>query len=1463
MAENYQLYIWLKTSYSVLKLDTTEQKSFTLSTDYHDTYYVPELEQPLELTVDAEAQFCLANQVLELGQIITIQQHIQILILVDSLIPLNFDVNQLNMGQTLSLGANVFNEIQLALNCDFLIKKSAVAEQFQLIGSFKTPVYLNHRLMPTTAINFTYGDVLEIDCLEITLQPDNWLIVKDLLHQFVNSTLFYRQQRWRCYPDDYPEYHRSPRVIRTLPQAKITLDTPPMPEEITKNKLLKTITPPLVMVGASVVMAVISHNMTTMIMMGAMSLTTTAFAISSYFNDKKEQKQKAVQRTQDYHDYLQTKIVEIQSQKQQTRAALTHHLPAPQTISQLILSNSARIYEKNKFQADFLTVRLGLGNFTGQYQVNFAPQELMHDELLEKAKKIYQQALQVEHSPLSISLLSGGVGLIGDPVQVNQALQSLVLQIVAFQSYHDVRFVPIFDSQQQDFWQEFRWLKHFRSSDSNTLNFVDDDQTRDQILTALFQLLKAREQTVKEAENQNQKINFAPYYVLIVQDEELIINHGIMEYLSRDISELNVAVIFVKQTLADLPEHIETVVEYYDSQQAEIVIADGQLTSQKLVPDSLETIDLEATVRHLAALDHKESLKNSLPASVGLLELYDVKTVEELQLQKRWSGNLPYKSLAVPLGLRGKDDLVKLDLHERAHGPHGLIAGTTGSGKSELIQSYIASLAINFHPDNVAFLLIDYKGGGMANLFSELPHLLGTITNLDGSQSLRALASIKAELEKRQQLFGQYQVNHINEYQRLYHDGVVKEAMPHLFLISDEFAELKSEQPDFMQELVSTARIGRSLGIHLILATQKPSGVVNEQIWSNSRFKIALKVQDQADSNEILHTPDAASIVEPGRAYLQVGNNEIYELFQSAYSGQDYQPMATKKHIAQPLYLINELGQYENLSVDLSGLTHLDTQAQAPKVSELTAVIDYIAKFANDQNIARLPHPWLPPLAAQLFLPDYVQNDYQKNWSRAQFNLRVTIGLVDYPDQQAQRPGILDVLQAKHLAVFGSSGYGKSTFVQTFILSLCQQNSPALLNIYLLDFGTNGLLPLRALPHVADLIQIDETEKVLKFQEIIEQELNHRKQLLSLAGVASLEQYLTATSEQLPIIEIVIDAMDSAKEVAWSEQFNYLLDKITREGANVGIYLIITANRQAALRMQLLANIKTQISLFLFDRNETTDIVGRSQLVVDDQPGRGLMKLDTVRLFQTLLPAQGGSSLEILENVKQLAQQMQASWTGELPDKIPMIPEELTFERFQMMATTSQRQLALGLDTATTKPIVFDFDQDKYFMVLNDTEEQQRLYDRLVRQQLAQSEHYATLIIDDQQSESEIVAALNQMEAIIHSENASQEYLIYFDDFEEIVNIAEQNQLKLLDLLHQGQENGLHIVINTYLNYLTSSFDELTRTLKAEIKVGILGTRLTDQDLVNFKYISNEDYLKDDEGYYFKRRSYKKIRIPK
>ena len=231
----------------------------------------------------------------------------------------------------------------------------------------------------------------------------------------------------------------------------------------------------------------------------------------------------------------------------------------------------------------------------------------------------------------------------------------------------------------------------------------------------------------------------------------------------------------------------------------------------------------------------------------------------------------------------------------------------TGSGKSEFIITYILSMAINYHPYEVSFVLIDYKGGGLTGAFEnketgiKLPHLAGTITNLDTVEMNRSLASIQSELRKRQRMFNEAR-DKLNEstidiykYQNLYRRGLVDKPISHLFIISDEFAELKDQRPEFMEQLISTARIGRSLGVHLILATQKPSGVVNDQIWSNSKFRICLRVQDKSDSMDMIKCPDAAELKTTGRFYLQVGYNELFAMGQAAWAGAQYYPTEKRK----------------------------------------------------------------------------------------------------------------------------------------------------------------------------------------------------------------------------------------------------------------------------------------------------------------------------------------------------------------------------------------------------------------------------------------------------------------------------------------------------------------------------------------------------------------------------------------
>ena len=389
------------------------------------------------------------------------------------------------------------------------------------------------------------------------------------------------------------------------------------------------------------------------------------------------------------------------------------------------------------------------------------------------------------------------------------------------------------------------------------------------------------------------------------------------------------------------------------------VIMEKELSSQNQIKFNIEKkveFDMELVSQILGNIPVLPRFGDTeLPTSISFLEMYKVGKIEQLNILNRWQTNNPVVSLKAPIGVNKTKDVFILDLHEKYHGPHGLIAGSTGSGKSEFIITYILSLAINYHPNEVQFVLIDYKGGGIAGAFENrqtavrLPHLVGTITNLDTSEMNRTLVSIESELKRRQIKFNQVRdllgesTIDIYKYQKLYREGKITEPISHLFIISDEFAELKKQQPEFMNQLISIARIGRSLGIHLILATQKPSGVVNDQIWSNSKFKICLKVQDRSDSMEVLKKPDAASIKEVGRFYLQVGYDEYFEIGQSGWAGAKYNPTDyVVEKIDDSIDFVNNIG-YSIKTIN----NNMDNTQVENSGDQLTNIVRYIINLSR------------------------------------------------------------------------------------------------------------------------------------------------------------------------------------------------------------------------------------------------------------------------------------------------------------------------------------------------------------------------------------------------------------------------------------------------------------------------------------------------------------------------------------
>lgn len=1291
--------------------------------------------------------------------------------------------------------------------------------------------------------------------------------------------------------EDFPSYTRSPRLIMHAPDDKVEISNPPAEASMPKGSLVQTIVPPVIMLGITIAIAIVMKRGIFVLMSIASTLMTLIFSITGYFNNKKECKRKNEAREDLYRDYLLRKRKELHKLHQEEIDADRYNYPDMAEIEKMICNYSSRIYERSAEDDDFLEISLGKCREKASYSINYHYDELKmeEDELDQKAKILGEQFSYIEEKAVAVNLRNAHLGLVGEKAIILEQLNLIVAQLTFQQSYHDLQIVIIHNKKYNEAFRWMRWYPHLTIKSLNMSGDINSEQMRDQVLGSLFQILKDRKLKIEESNKQSM---FLPHFVFIIDEPKLIMDHSIMEYLNKSGKELGFSVIYTSYLRGNLPEIIGTIVEIHDSKEASLLLNENRVVNKRFTLNHVGDCNPEWMARNLSVLIHETGVTSKIPESITFFEMYGVKKPSELRSEQRWVQNQSHKSLAVPLGVRAENDIVYLNLHEKAHGPHGLVAGTTGSGKSEIVQSYILSLAVNFHPYEVGFLLIDYKGGGMAGLFKDLPHLLGTITNLDGSESQRAMASIKSELARRQRIFGQNNVNHINAYNKLYKNGEVDEPIPHLFLISDEFAELKKEQPDFMDELVSTARIGRSLGIHLILATQKPTGVVNDQIWTNSKFKLALKVQNEGDSREIIKTPDAAFITQAGRAYLQVGNNEIYELFQSAWSGAEYEEGGTKKAKDNRVYLVNDLGQGMLLNEDLSG----GEEEGSMKATQLDVTIDYLKELFEKEGVEGVRKPWLPslPYIMESPLSAVTEDEAWKQtaaYDRTVFvNLNIPLGVIDIPEEQQQREYCADLAKEGNIVFMSSSGYGKTIFLMTAVISLALQNQVEDLNFYILDLGNSALIPLNALPHTADYILYDDTEKFGKFINIIQDEVSRRKKLFAEKMVQNFTVYNQTSEEHLKAVVIVVDNFDVVRELGTdAEDF---FTKLSRDGAGLGIFLIITATRVNGVKYSILNNFKIKIAGYLFDRSEAHTLVGKSDYDLPEIRGRALIKTVNVNIMQIYTMVKFSSDVEYNSRLKSLIQKIAAKYPDRRAPRIPVLPEQFAFHMLSEFENGREPfDLALGLEIESVTKAGFTRLQSPFVIIGETGKGKTNTLKSLLNQIVGKGTAYlfdsSTMSLYPYQDKEGINYIQDEDEwedFIDHTEQlcnerkqryrqeldngntiSSQQYYqtedpvyIVIDDIDKFLTDGSAFEDRLYNVITDAAECGVGIIITVHSAKL-KSYDSLSKW----VKTASHGLVLSPQGTLNiFPVRSQREYPQMGYGLLFHNGEYAALRLP-
>ncbi|MBQ3584875.1 MAG: type VII secretion protein EssC [Lachnospiraceae bacterium] len=1090
-------------------------------------------------------------------------------------------------------------------------------------------------------------------------------------------------------------YYRSPRFIRKIESLDLKVDMPTQAEKVDDTPILLTLAPSMVMGIASFATGIITLTNTlnssgsfmsalpTLIMSLSMLIGMIVFPFIMKKRDIKNKKNKEIFRRNQYMKYLSSLKQEVEKNKRKQIDILTENNPHIMDKSRQDNFWKTGLWSKSKNDEDYLFIRLGIGELPMAQNIIY-PEErfsLEDDEMREALFEFQREKKVLKNVPVGIDLKNiRCVGITGANNNIVNAINLIGMQIGLLHGYDEVKIA--FFGKESDL-NKLGYLKDINHiwDDAKSKRYLatNEDDARELASEINKIILKRRE---KDSLAQN------PYIIVMIADRNLAKAVSFVDEV-QDTEDNLVRIIYCYDDGGELPRECESIVKLEVSSGLMYGKDIDNYNGINFVQDVVKTDECKNVIQK--SMKYKISMRggeNSLPDKYDFMEMFKVGKAEHLNIIHRWESNNPVQSLKTEVGIDTNGNSFYLDLHEKAHGPHGLVAGMTGSGKSEFIISYILSMAINYHPDEVAFVLIDYKGGGLADAFDKkaykLPHLAGTITNLDTGAVYRSMLAINGELKRRQNVFKEVKLRFneatmdIYKYQKMYRDGMVSEPMPHLFIISDEFAELKDQQPEFMDELISTARIGRSLGVHLILATQKPNGVVNDQIWANSKFKVCLKVQDKMDSMEMLKRPDAAELTNIGRFYLQVGYNELFVMGQSAWSGAMYPD--TEEYVNEgekDVEVINELGNtVEKIKFNKNDISKNNGE-QIVRIIEYLVDIAKVLKYKQRQL-------WLPEIPEKIYLDELIAKYGLPDTD----NFVAIAGELDDPYTQSQRLLTVDFEEKGNAIVYGNSTSGIDIFLETTLFSMFEIYSPMEFNAYILDFENENLKKFKNVPHVGDILKDGENEKINNLYLMLNEEIKKRRKLLSDFG-GDITSYNATVEEKLPKILVVIN-----NYAHYAESYEKLENQniaLSRDGSKYGIYFMLTGASASDIRYKITQNFGQNFVLKLNDPTDYTAVLGSvNGRTPEKYAGRGMIKNKEVFMFQSARFTYESDSAKVNEYIDKFCLSQKNKYGDYKARKIPVMPEILGAESFEAEAIR-YHSVPIGINYKNYNVVNIDF----------------------------------------------------------------------------------------------------------------------------------------------------------------------------
>jgi S-DNA-T family DNA segregation ATPase FtsK/SpoIIIE len=1106
------------------------------------------------------------------------------------------------------------------------------------------------------------------------------------------------------------------------PRGEIVLDSPPeLPETIAGGQMGQMLMYLPMIAGAGATGLLVSGgggSPVTYLASGMMGLSMVGMAFSGMGRSSGEKRRRLDGDRRDYQRYLQQVRRRVRRAAEQQRASTLWHHPDPDAL--WCIAIGSRLWERRAVDDDYLAIRVGRG--PQRLGVTLVTPETKPIEDLEpisaaSLRRFVRTHGTVADLPAALAVPAfGRLNMYGSREQTRSLVRAMLGQLTTFHSPDDVVVAVCASAETGSQWDWLKWLPHALSPTAydavGQVRLISDDLVN--LETMLGDMLTSRQRFGAGGSGEG------PHVVVVLDGGQVPVESQLANSLVQ-----GVTVIDLTSTLGGDAMNGVLAVEVGEVSLA-IVRRDPAGGEQRIplgVADSMSLVEAEFLARRMSAMRMSTASSEPTDALANDLSLPDLLRIGDPRLVDTavsWRPRAPRDRMRVPIGVGADGQAVELDIKESAQGgmgPHGLVIGATGSGKSELLRTLVLGLAVTHSSETLNFVLVDFKGGATFASLDVLPHTSAMITNLEDELTLvdRMKDALHGELVRRQEALrtaGNF--GSLRDYERARELGAPLEPMPSLFIVVDEFSELLTAKPDFIDLFVMIGRLGRSLGVHLLLASQRLEEGKLRGLDTQLSYRVGLRTFSSMESRVVLGVPDAYELpAAPGNGYLKESTEGLVR-FKAAYVSGAYTKAASAgpdqrdsgRHHVLP-YLTQYLAPRDEPASEQPDDLPIPAEPTGPGDTMLDVLVH---RLENAGIPAR--KVWLPPLdtpsALDELLPPLIETELglrPVDWDSAP-SLAAPIGLIDRPFDQRRDPHWLH-LASSHFMVTGRPQSGKSTVLRTLVMAMSLTHTPEQVQFYCLDFGGGTLTGLADLPHVGSVATRMEPERLRRTVAEISALLTNREELFTQKRIDSMATYRRMIASGSPPIDgfgdvfLVIDGWGTIRQE--HEAMETAITQIAARGLGFGVHVVLSVQRGMELRPALRDLISSRLELRLGDPSESEVDRRVAVNVPEGSPGRGLSP-DKLHFLSALPRIDGVQTVDDLgDGVAKTVSRIRDAWSGPPALPVRLLPRELPYTELPPVGT-SGGAVPIAVDEESLSPVFVDFDAEPHFIIIGDVE---------------------------------------------------------------------------------------------------------------------------------------------------------------